>query len=402
MFSFLLKTIRNLIIYSKKSIQVISTSGFRHYIRLVWFKLTKKRKILVVDARMLTPDQDSGSYRMYGILSVLLQLKLEVTYVAVDLAYNEHSVNLLREKGINVITEKDVGSILDYIRDNGVNFDIVMLERVNVASWLMDHIKDSAPNATIFFDTVDLHFLREQRMGETIGSDQIKENAEKLKHEELRVASKADVTFVVSPHEKTVLRDINSDLCVEVLSNIHDVHKVGNSFAKRKDLMFIGGFEHVPNIDAMTYFVKDIFPLIQKKIGDIKLYIVGSKPPEEILDLASESIIVTGYVENISAYFRNTRVFIAPLRYGAGVKGKVNMSMSYGLPVVGTSMAAEGMFLNDGKDILIADNEEDFCRKVVTLYTEKSLWDRLSRNGLKNIRRYFSKQVAANVLRKVL
>ena len=402
MISFLSRNIRKVAVYGRKSYQIIYSSGFVHFIHLAWRKFTIKGKILIIDARMLTPDQDSGSYRMYGILTVLQKLRLEVSYGSVDLDYNEKTVRLLHEKGINVITKNNAESILDFIRDHATKFDIIMLERINVASWLIEPVKHSAPGAIIFFDTVDLHFLREQRMAETTGSKEIMENAKNLKKAELKVASMADVTFVVSSYEKKILKDMQSDLHIEILSNIHEIAEGGCPFKERRNLMFIGGFEHVPNVDAMLFFVNDIFPLIQKRIRDVKLYIVGSNPPEEVSALSSKNIIVTGYVENISLYFRKTRVFVAPLRYGAGVKGKINMSMSYGLPVVGTSIAIEGMYLNDGKDILKADTEDEFCQKVIDLYTDEKLWNRLSNNGYTNIDNHFSKKVAKDLMEQVL
>ena len=360
--------------------------------------------MLVIDAKFLTPDKDSGSFRLLGILTNLQQLGFLVTYGAASLENNPNSVEMLQKRGIHVLHEPYVTSIEDYIRDNGALFDVVFLERVNIAAGLIDFFRESAPDTKILFDTVDLHFLREQRMGELINSAEMVENANQLRDLEVSTALKADVTLVVSTYEKELLQSIwpVPEFNVEILSNIHDVHGQGGAFEKRSDIMFIGGFEHIPNVDAMVYYVENIFPLIKKRLGNIKTFIVGSKPPEQIKNLASDDIIVTGYVKDVSSYFKNIRIFVAPLRYGAGVKGKVNMSMSYGLPVVATSMAAEGMFLKNGEDVLMADSADDFADKVVSLYHDKVLWQTLSKNGLKNVQQYFSQKVAGTVLKKIL
>jgi glycosyltransferase involved in cell wall biosynthesis len=126
-----------------------------------------------------------------------------------------------------------------------------------------------------------------------------------------------------------------------------------------------------------------IFQTLLKRLPGIKLYILGSSPPEEILKLSSEQIVVTGYVRNVEPFFNSHRVFIAPLRYGAGIKGKILQSMSYGVPVVTTVVGAEGMDLIDMENAMIARDEIEFSEKIVQLYSNKKLWDRLSCNSMK-------------------
>jgi glycosyltransferase involved in cell wall biosynthesis len=161
-------------------------------------------------------------------------------------------------------------------------------------------------------------------------------------------------------------------------------------FEDRKDLMFLGGFNHPPNVDAVTYLVNDILPAIQRRLPDVKLYIVGSEPPEQIRRLANEHVIVTGFVADLEPYLSRVKISVAPLRYGAGVKGKINMSLSYGVPVVATQLAVEGMHLESGKDVLAADDAVAFADAVVKVYEDGALWNTLSRNGLAHTERHFS------------
>jgi len=114
----------------------------------------------------------------------------------------------------------------------------------------------------------------------------------------------------------------------------------------------------------------------------VQFYVVGSKPPPEIQALASEDVIITGFVEDLNPMLDKMRVSVAPLRYGAGIKGKIGTAMAAGLPVVATSLAAEGMSLEHEENILIADSAEAFANAVVRLYEDESLWNKLSRDGL--------------------
>lgn len=166
--------------------------------------------------------------------------------------------------------------------------------------------------------------------------------------------------------------------------------------------MFLGGFNHPPNVDSVVYFAEEIFPLITSKLPDICLYIVGSNPPREVLSLQSSNIKVTGLVPELTPYFESSRVFVAPLRYGAGVKGKIVQSMAHGLPVVTTSIGAEGMGLIDGENALIADTPQEFAAQVIRLYNDEELWYRLSANSIKHVEKNYSYEVAKNTIRRII
>ena len=130
--------------------------------------------------------------------------------------------------------------------------------------------------------------------------------------------------------------------------------------------------------------------------------IVGSKVPETIRALAADDLVVAGWVPDVAPYFEGCRVSIAPLRYGAGVKGKVNLAMSYGLPVVATATSVEGMFLAPGEDVLVADDAAAFADAIVRLYDDEALWRKLAAGGRANIERHFSRAVAKRALARLL
>jgi glycosyltransferase involved in cell wall biosynthesis len=166
------------------------------------------------------------------------------------------------------------------------------------------------------------------------------------------------------------------------------------SLGDRNDLMFLGGFAHSPNIDAVEFFLKDIFPVVKGKLPQIRFYIIGSNLPENIKKYESEDVLAIGYVKALGQYFNNIRVFVAPLRYGAGVNGKIVTSMTYGVPVVTTTIGNEGLNLVDGYHCMIADTPGEFAAKIVRLYEDEELWKSLSRNSIEFIKDNFSKSKA--------
>ncbi|MEM2174559.1 MAG: glycosyltransferase family 4 protein, partial [Candidatus Micrarchaeia archaeon] len=274
--------------------------------------------------------------------------------------------------------------------------------RSHIAIKHVSNVKKYCNKAKIIFDTVDLQFLREKRRGEVEGNKEVLKEAEKLRNWELQLARLSDLTLVVSEKEAEILLKEDPSINVYVLSNIHEIKEPTKGFSEREGIMFLGGFNHLPNVDGVKWFVKEIFPEIKKHLPDLKFYVVGSEPPKEILTLKSRDIIVTGYVKDLEPYLENSRVFVAPLRYGAGVKGKINMAMSHGLPVVTTSIGAEGMHLIDGENALIADNPKDFAEKVVKLYTDEELWKKLSKNSIEHTKKYFSYERAKERILEIL
>ena len=161
---------------------------------------------------------------------------------------------------------------------------------------------------------------------------------------------------MVSDFEQDLLRSERPDKSIEVVSNIVDIPGSATPFSLRHDFLFIGSFQHPPNIDAVLFFTKEIYPLIQPRLPNANFYVIGDKAPPAVVALASENIIITGFQPDVRPYFDGVKLSIAPLRWGAGVKGKVNQSMGFGVPVVATTVAVEGMALTNREDILIADD----------------------------------------------
>jgi glycosyltransferase involved in cell wall biosynthesis len=219
---------------------------------------------------------------------------------------------------------------------------------------------------------------------------------------ELIISKASDKVVVVSDEEMRLLGDEDATLDIVTIPNIHTISELTPGFGERKGLLFIGGFDHQPNKDAMIYFCSEILPQITKILDDIKVTIVGSNMPDEISKLQSEHIRPLGYVEDLKPVLEEARIFVAPLRYGAGMKGKVGLSMSHGLPVVGTSIAAEGFGFSDGKEMLITDSPSQFAEYTINLYRNEMLWNELSKHSKNFIKDNYSPSATKNRIASLL
>lgn len=358
--------------------------------------------ILIVDALMPDPARDSGSLRMFNIMQLLQDLGWRISFMADNRRANTAEMALLGRAGAHTLCKPWSPSLSSWLRREGSTLDAVMLCRHYVAELHFDLVRRLAPKARLLFDTVDLHFLREQRAAEHTNNTVLARQAAQTEQRELALIRTSDVTFVVSPVEHALLTAQLPDTRIELLSNVHTVFGRGNGFAARRDLVFVGGFGHPPNVDAVRWLVDEIYPLIRSQRPDISLHLIGDIPEAARPALSRDGIHIHGRVEQLAPWMSACRVALAPLRYGAGVKGKVNMAMSHGLPVVGTSLAAEGMQLHDGENILLGDSVEVFAEAVLRLYEDEALWLRLSDAGLDNVRRHFSFEAARETLRRTL
>ncbi|MGQ9830626.1 MAG: glycosyltransferase [Thermochromatium sp.] len=361
-------------------------------------------RVLVIDAVMLTPDQDSGSLRMFNLLEIFLTLGWHVAFAPSNLEAVEPYGTQLQRRGIQVLTAPGIASIQAHLQAHGSDYDLVILSRANVAAQFLDAVRQYAPQAEVWFDTVDLHFLREQREAELKNDPAARKRAAQRRRQELDLIARADLTLVVSPFERELLAREIPEARLEVLSNIHDLHPLSTPFAERDAILFIGGFNHDPNVDAVCYYVEEILPLVVAELGPVPTFIIGSRPPQAIrmLEDAARGLYVIGHVEDLTPWFARARLSIAPLRYGAGVKGKINTSMAYGVPVVATPCAAEGMSLTDGIDILIGEDAAAFAAAVIRLYRSQPLWEQLVQAGFDNIEQHFSRRVAQATLKRLL
>ncbi len=362
----------------------------------------RQRQILIIDAQTPRPDHDSGSLRLVNLMRLLREEGAHVVFLPADRHRVEPYASQLQRMGVEAWHAPFAARAPAWLREHGHRFDAVMVSRHYVASEFIPLVRAHAPQARLIFDTVDLHYLRERRGAEVSGDAALARAAERTRALELGVIAKCDATLVVSEVERELLRSDAPSAQVEILSNLHRVAGTGEPFADRHDLVFVGGFRHPPNVDAVLWFVREAFPRIREHLPEVRFHCIGSHTPPDIQALAAvPGVTVHGHVADIDPYMDGCRIAVAPLRYGAGVKGKVNLSMAHGQPVVATACAVEGMHLRDGDDVLVGDTPDAFADAVARLYRDESLWTTLSRNGLHSVAAHFSLDAARDTVRRV-
>jgi glycosyltransferase involved in cell wall biosynthesis len=351
----------------------------------------EKNRILIIDRWLPTYDQDSGSLRMFSLLKILRSLGYKVTFLPDDLQKKEPYASELQSIGVEVLY--GIVDIEKYLENMGGVFSFVLLSRPEQTFKYISLVRAYAINSVVLYDTVDLHWIRFARAASLHEDRELSQRAKYFRSMEMFNALCCDVVLAVTDSDKESLLNDLPELQIEIVPNIHDVVGKRRPFKERKDIMFIGNFFHQPNEDAVFFFVKEIFPMLQEKLPQLRFIIVGSDPSALLLKLASRNIEVTGYVKDVAPYFETCRVFVSPLRYGAGMKGKIGQSMAFGLPVVTTTVGAEGIGLIGNENALIADAAGDFADAVLRLYTDENLWERISLNSVSHIEKNYSAEV---------
>jgi GT2 family glycosyltransferase/glycosyltransferase involved in cell wall biosynthesis len=311
----------------------------------------------------------------------------------------------LARTGAQVVTQSDRYRYpSDYISDRGSEFGVFYLIRYEVAEPLLELLRAVSPNAKIIFHTADLHFLRESREAELSNEEPRRIAAARTRDREVAVMRRADLTVLQSPAEVPFVRAYLPAGNVSVFTALYiPVIQDSPSFAQRANLFFLGGFSHTPNVDAVLWFVREVWPLVRSEIPELQFHIVGAEAPTSVRDLGKiEGIKIVGYVQDLAPVLSTYRIGIVPLRYGAGIKGKLAMTMGAGVPCVSTRIAAEGMGIEPGVHAEVADDPAQFARAIVDLYLDANHWAALSEKGKALVEDNFSDDANLAALISVL
>jgi glycosyltransferase involved in cell wall biosynthesis len=355
--------------------------------------------VLVIDATLPMFDEDSGSLRLYTLLKIWANLGYRMTFIADNLDSQFKYRHALEALGIEVFHgQYNLRDAMAYRQ-----FDFAFICRVDMGHRYIPFLRLLSPKTVIFYDTVDIHYIREQRQAEIENNPKLAENAQATKRKELSNCLLADRVITVTEDDAKHLQEELPQLSYAVLPNIHQMHPLPETaYAQREGLVFIGNYNHQPNEDAIYYFIENVLPKIQARLPEIRLYLIGSNMKEKMKALANDNVKVIGWVDHVEPEFAKRRVFVSYLRYGAGMKGKLGQALSLGLPVVTTQIGAEGMGLEEGETALIADEPEAFAEAVYRLYTDSALWEKLSRQGRDYIEQHYGESAVRDKLRELL
>jgi glycosyltransferase involved in cell wall biosynthesis/peptidoglycan hydrolase CwlO-like protein len=352
-------------------------------------------RLLYLDWAIPKPDQDGGSRDAVLLIRIFRSLGFAVTFVPCGLKYEEGYYEALLADGVTVMCYPRIKSIETWLEANAADFDICFMARGPVVWPYLNILRQVAPSMRLVFYTVDLHYLREMRQAELTGDDKVRSDALLTREKELQLIRECDLTILLSNEELYAVRNEVPRAQLAILPVVfQDIPGARISFEDRRDIAFVGSFLHLPNVDAVIYFVESIFPLIQQRLPGVRFKVVGPNPPERIQCLADDPYIeVLGFVSDLESVFESVRLSVAPLRYGAGIKGKIGSSLCYGVPCVATSIAVEGMGLVDGHDVLVGDTPEAFADAVSQAYSNDILWRRISARGRQFALENYSREV---------
>jgi GT2 family glycosyltransferase/glycosyltransferase involved in cell wall biosynthesis len=365
-------------------------------------KAKRRGTILVVDVATPDASRDAGSMRLISMMRILVEDGWHVVFAPDDGRADDAAIRELGRLGVEVIARPWVDGVPSWLTRFADDLHAAILSRHMVAAQYTSFVRRHAPQAKVIFDTVDLHFLREERGAERAGNASLVRQAATTREQELKLIAEADITFVVSDYERDLLSRLMPSANVDLLSTIQEVHGRTGGHAGRRDLLFIGGFGHPPNADAINWMASEILPVLRRAVPGANILVAGDVPEGNRRLLSEAGLQMLGRVPNLEPLMSSSLASIAPLRFGAGVKGKINMAMSHGLPVIGTTVAVEGMRLEDGTDVLVADTADAIAAAYLRLSESEALWASLSDHAIENVRAHFSADAARGALRRAL
>ncbi|HET9393783.1 MAG TPA: glycosyltransferase [Candidatus Rubrimentiphilum sp.] len=348
--------------------------------------------LLVVDEHVPFDDRDAGSRRIAALMSFARAAKWNVTFGSVDARAYPPYGDRLRNAGVEVVLGFRPRTLAE-LTAHGRSFDCVWLSRAKIAAGFADDVRSLQPKARIVYDTVDLHHLRLARQEAAIAK---RTGWAEIERAEMESAQKSDIVVVTSAAEKTLLEERG-------LENIALVGLAEAAVARSADyrdtegVLFVGNYAHEPNVDAALWLAREIMPLVWREVPQAVLTLSGADPTAAVRRLAERRIRVPGFVRSLDPLLNRARVFAAPLRFGAGLKGKILLALSAGIPVVTTSVGAEGIAQSPG-DLAVADDARSFASAVTRIYGDEAEWRRYSAGASRAAARFSPQELARSFL----
>jgi GT2 family glycosyltransferase len=361
-----------------------------------------KRTLLFIDHYVPLYDQDAGSRSVFHYLRLMAEMGYNIKFVGDNFVGVRPYTTTLQQLGIEVFygaaCRRNWGK---WLSSNGKYIDYVLLSRPHIAMKYLPTVKRHTRAKRIYLGH-DLHFLRESRQGDIGGHAFHEKAARRWEKVEGAILHDVSVGYFVSEFEVSEIRrrwpDVSARVIPISLLDESEIHRTGPPFEDRKGLLFVGSFMHEPNVDGLRWFIEDILPAVRASLPGAILTVVGGAAPAELSRLAGADIVFRGWVsdEELAGLYRSCRVVVAPLRFGAGVKGKVVEAMCQGVPVATTSIGAEGITAG-GEALLVADTPEAFADGVGRLYSTPELWQQFAECATQSVARHVSVSAAREI-----
>jgi len=361
------------------------------------------RRAYFIDDTVPTPDQDAGSNAAVDHMRLLMELGYKVTFLPADnMAKIDPYTARLQKLGIECLYYPFRWSVEEEFRKAQHKPDLVYLHRHTNASKYATMVRRYFPDARIVYSVADLHFLRMERQAEVEKSAEMAEAAARQRQAEMAAMASVDCVIVHSTVEAGMLAKAARELSVAVVPWTVKPRPAAKPFEERSGIVFVGGFGHPPNVDAAEWLVGEIVPLLRKRVPEATTYLVGSNMPDAVSRLAGPGVVAVGWVPELADMLHRARATVVPLRYGAGIKGKVLESLAHGLPCVMTGVAAEGLELPKALEWLVADEPAQIAEKLVRVHEDAAFNRKLAEAGLAFIEQRFGAAAIREALRGVV
>jgi GT2 family glycosyltransferase/SAM-dependent methyltransferase len=359
----------------------------------------EKPVVLVVDHYVPQADRDAGSRTMAAFIDRLIEAGCSVKFWPHNLHYDQKYTPALQAKGVEVMYgARWHGGFRDYLQQNGAQIDAVLLSRPEICAEYVDRVRESSKARVVFYGH-DLHFRRMAMEAQVLGGIDRKQ-IQAMEQLERSAWRKSDVVLYPSRTEAEDVAALEPGVDARAISAYafdrfeHNINADG-----RAGLIFVAGFGHPPNVDAAKWLVEQVMPQVWLRHPGLRLSLVGSNPTDEVKALANSQVKVTGYVDDreLSRRYRQARVAVVPLRFGAGIKGKVVEALQQGLPLVTTSVGAQGLA---GVESVcdVADEVERIAQGILALTADDALWLRRAQDGIDYATSHFSRDAMRGAL----
>ncbi len=364
------------------------------------------KKILFIDDRVPHPTIGSGFPRAHALLLSLGRLNCFVTcYPMFFINEDWSSAYSDVPQEVEIILGAGHLSLQKFLEERKDFYDAVIISRspnMQIVQQLRQKREDLFQNMRVIYDSEALFSMREAQLRLAKGEKISEEEIQKLTQKEITLAEGSDVVLSASHGEQEVMSS-NLSQPVHVLGHCLTIAPTSRTFSERKGLLFVGAIhdEESPNADSIRWFVKEIFPLIQKK-SDMHLTIAGIDHSDSIATFAGDRIHVAGYVEDLTELYNDARIFIAPTRFAAGIPLKIFDAAAHGVPIVSTSLLGQQLGWINDEELLLADNAEDFAESCIKLYNNPELWQKLRDNSLNRVMKDCSPESFDQTLKRIL
>ncbi|CAN5443719.1 hypothetical protein BH10PSE18_BH10PSE18_14610 [soil metagenome] len=364
----------------------------------------RQKTILVIDHYVPQPDRDAGSRSIWCFLREFRAMGLNVKFWPANLWHDVHYATLLEQEGIEVFYGNEfVGRYTEWMQEHAANFDYVLLSRPHIAEEHLEAVR-AFTRAKVLFYGHDLHYSRLMGEYEKTQDVRLLKQAEDSRALEESLWRQVDVIYYPSATETAAVLQLLPEAeahTVPLYSFEKQEAPVDVALRRKEDLLFVAGFGHPPNVDAAKWLVNDILPRIQSRVPDIRLMLVGSNPTAEVKALASDVVRVTGYVTDaeLEDFYRSAGVAVVPLRFGAGVKGKVIEALHHGLPLVTTSVGVQGLEALDAV-VPVHDGPQEIADEIVRIMADTAHWKALSNAGQEYVSSRFSQQAVRTIFER--